>query len=163
MLSEVAASTSQASHATALHEFLTPFSGRLLAAPIGLACLGAADRYLGMLEAMLERWADARNHFELAVELEGRVGGRALLTRTRYWQARSLLAHGGSDDRMLALGILQTVVAETSHLGMHRLNAAATELLGGDRRASASPGATDWRRNQNTSATLRREVSTSGT
>ena len=92
LLAEVAASGESKSHAALLYDLLDPFAGRLLATVIGLACLGSADRYQGMLSTTLERWDDAEAHFERALDLEQRIRGRALLPRTLYWQARFLRA-----------------------------------------------------------------------
>ena len=84
MLVEVAASRGTPRHAAELYELLEPFGGRLLAVILGLACIGSADRYLGMLCTMLERWDDAARHFDRATALETTVRGHALLPRTQY-------------------------------------------------------------------------------
>jgi class 3 adenylate cyclase len=125
---EVAAAGGRSKEAAVLYDLLTPFSGRLLAASLGLGCLGAADRYLGMLSTVLERWNAAENHFEQALSLEERIRGRALLPRTRYWQARFLLARGRPVDAGAANALLEGVVEDTSRLGMRRLRAQAEEL-----------------------------------
>ncbi len=129
LLSEVAASGEADPHAALLYELLEPFAGRLLAAVIGLACLGAADRYLAMLSTTLGRWDDAEAHFERAVDLEQRARGRALVPRTRYWQARFLRARGHPGDDQAARGLLAGVVQDTRELGMRRLCEEAEELL----------------------------------
>ena len=112
-----------------LHDLLTPFAGRLVTAQLGLACLGAGDRYLGMLSTVLERWDDAEAEFERAAVLEASVGGRPLLARTGYWRARFFRARGGPHDAAAADAMLQEVVEETSSLGMQRLRAQAEDLL----------------------------------
>jgi len=48
---EVAASGAPKARAALLYDLLDPFAGRLLAAVIGLACLGAAERYQGIRPA----------------------------------------------------------------------------------------------------------------
>ena len=103
--------------------------GRLLVTVIGLACLGAADRYQGMLSTTLERWDAAEAHFERALDLEQRIRGRALVPRTRYWQARFLQARGGPGDDRSARAILRGVVQDTRELGMRRLGEQAEERL----------------------------------
>lgn len=127
LLAEVAVETGS-SHAPALYEHLAPFRGRLLAATIGLACLGAADRYLGMLSATLRHWDAAEEHFERALAVEERIRGRALSPRTRYWQARFLRARGGPGDDDAAGVILDRVVEETDRLGMPRVHEQAERL-----------------------------------
>jgi hypothetical protein len=129
MLAEIAANSQTGStHAASLLELLTPFRGRLLAVVLGLASLGAADRYLGMLSTLLGRWDEAVGHFEQAVAVEERSRGRALLPRTRYWQARLHVARNDAGDRASAAALLDVVVAETSELGMKRLRQQAEEL-----------------------------------
>ncbi len=129
LLAEVAAAGSSKSHAVVLYELLTPFEGRLLAAVIGLACLGAAERYEGMLATTLERWDDAERHFERALDLERRIRGDALALRTRYWQARFLRARAADGDERTAQTILSEVAEGTSRLGMWPLNRQAEALL----------------------------------
>ena len=128
LLAEVAATTRSESHATLLYDLLEPFAGRLLAAVIGLACLGAADRHLGVLSTTLERWDEAEAHFERALELEQQIRGRALVARTRYWQAVFLRARGRPDDAAVARAILAGVVDDTQELGMRRLREQASQL-----------------------------------
>jgi hypothetical protein len=129
LLAEVAATTGSTSHAALLYDLLEPFAGRLLATVIGLACLGAAERYQGMLSTTLERWDDAEAHFERALALEARIGGRALLARTRYWQARFLRARARPGDESAAGDLLADVVQDTREIGMRRLSEQAAELL----------------------------------
>ena len=80
LLSEVAAVGASSSRVELLSELLEPFAGRLLVTVIGLATVGAADRYRGMLSTTLARWDDAEAHFERVLELEEGIRGR----RARY-------------------------------------------------------------------------------
>ncbi len=129
LLSEVAVDGGDAANAAVLYELLSPFADRLLAALVGLACLGAADRYLGMLCTVLRRWDAAEQHFDRAVALEERIRGAALLVRTRYWQACFLRARGGPGDDRAARALFGSVSDETARLGMARLGAQAAEAL----------------------------------
>jgi class 3 adenylate cyclase len=129
LLAEVAAAGEAKSHAALLYKLLDPFAGRLLATVIGLACLGAAERYQGMLSTTLERWDAAETHFERALDLELRIRGHALVPRTRYWQARFLRARAGPGDDRTARAILGGVVEDTRELGMRRLCEQAEQLL----------------------------------
>ncbi len=128
-LAEVAATVDSRSHAALFYELLQPFAGRLISTVIGLACLGAAERYQGMLSTTLERWDDAEAHFERALELEQRIRGRALLPRTRYWQAKFLRRRARPGDDEAAAGLLGAVLQETQSLGMLRLREQAEHLL----------------------------------
>ena len=131
LLAEVAASGGSKSHAAVLYELLDPFAGRLLATVIGLACLGAAERYQGMLSTTLELWDDAEAHFERALELEQRIRGHALVPRTRYWQAQFLRARARPGDDRTARAILSEVAKDTRELGMRRLSEQTERLLAG--------------------------------
>lgn len=128
MFAEVAATGGTRAHARVLSEMLAPFSGRLLMVVLGPS-IGAADRYLGMLDTVLERWERAESHFERAVELEEGVRGWSLLPRTHYWRARFLAARGQPGDASAAAKLLFDVAADADRLDMRRLVAQAEELL----------------------------------
>jgi hypothetical protein len=129
LLAEVAVRGGCTTQAALLYDLLDPFAGRLLTTVIGLACLGAADRYQGMLSTTLGRWDDAEAHFEHALELEQRIRGHALVPRTRYWQAQFLRARGHPGDERTARVILEGVLGGTERLGMRRLCEQAAESL----------------------------------
>ena len=131
LLSEAASTVGAREPAATLYDLLVPYAGRLASAHLGLACLGATDRYLGMLSTTLERWDAAAAHFERAIVPEERIGAAALLPRTKYWHARLYQARGHGDDDQRAAAMLDDVVEETSRLGMVRLCAQAGELRGG--------------------------------
>ena len=82
--------------------------------------LGASDRALGQLALLGERFDDADVHFRNAVQLEQTIAARPLVARSRYWQARALLARPDpripQADRLLSL-----VVDDADALGMTRL------------------------------------------
>jgi hypothetical protein len=128
LFSEIVAAGREPRHAQFLYELLEPFGGRLVSAVLGLACLGAADRYLGMLSATFGDWESAATHFDRALVLEERIRGTALVLRTRYWQAWSLRARGRAEDDARARTIAAGVVEEARELGMHRLSSLAAEV-----------------------------------
>jgi len=128
MLAEVVASVGTRAQAARIYDLLTPFAGRLLVLVLGLACLGAADRYLGMLSTAIGRWDEAEAHFERALAVEARARGHALLPRTRYWQARLLRERARAGDARMADAILAAVIDDSSRLGMAGLHAEAEAL-----------------------------------
>jgi DNA-binding SARP family transcriptional activator len=89
LLAEVAARVRDVEAAAVLTEQLMPWTGMLVFAPKAAACLGAADRFLGMLAATLGQREQARERFEAAVALEARLGPSPLLARTRAEQAHA--------------------------------------------------------------------------
>jgi DNA-binding CsgD family transcriptional regulator/tetratricopeptide (TPR) repeat protein len=69
-----------------------------------VACYGVADRYLGMLAATLGEPGRAEEHFERAMELNGRMGASTWVAHSAYEYARFLLGRSsGSRDRAQAL------------------------------------------------------------
>ena len=87
---------------------------------------GAVDRYLGMLEGVLGRFADAEAHFDSAIALEERVGAPPLLARTGYWYGRMLLAREHQSDRARASGLLRAAFETAEALGMTACLATST-------------------------------------
>jgi class 3 adenylate cyclase len=120
VLAEVTARLGEGEPAAALYAELAPYAGRIVVVGMGGAVLGASDRALGQLALLGERFDDADDHFTKAVALEQRLGAHALVARSRYWQARALLARRdprvAQADRLLSL-----VVDDADALGMTRL------------------------------------------
>ncbi len=88
LLAEVCAELGDRDRAALLVDLLAPFAGQLIVAATGVACPGAADRYLGMLAAAIGRPEDARHHYEAARILEDSVGAQLLVARTDAALAR---------------------------------------------------------------------------
>jgi hypothetical protein len=84
-------------------------------------CLGAADRYLGIVTSHEQRWDDASRHFEVAIALESQLESAPLVARTRLWYARALVARGRQGDRDRARGLLDAVAVTADELGMDGL------------------------------------------
>jgi DNA-binding CsgD family transcriptional regulator len=68
-----------------------------------VACYGAADRYLGMLAAILGEADRAEQHFERGLELNRRMGAATWLAHTAYEYARFLLTSRRHRARAQAL------------------------------------------------------------
>ena len=96
-LTTTAAIIGEAEAAPVLLEPLLPYSGQLLVIAWGVTCLGAADRYIGMLLSLLGRHDEAIGRFDAALALERRVGSQPFVARTLYWYARALDATGDTD------------------------------------------------------------------
>jgi tetratricopeptide (TPR) repeat protein len=118
ILSDVCAHLGDAERAIQLYDLFSPHSGQLAVAGIGIACLGAVDRFLGMLAATNGDWEKAEAHYDAALALESRIESAPLLARTRTWYARMLLARHDAGDEQRARALLSTARATAESLGM---------------------------------------------
>ncbi|HUQ39313.1 MAG TPA: BREX system ATP-binding domain-containing protein [Acidimicrobiales bacterium] len=124
-LSSAAAILGAGGHAAVLLGLFRGHAGRLVVSAGGAICLGAADRYLGMLAMTSGRPDEAAEHFRRAIALESRVASPPNLARTRLWYGRLLAA----DDPIAARPLLQDASATAADLGMVAVAAAANGLL----------------------------------
>ena len=118
LMSEVCSVLEDPARAEVLLELFRPYSGLLVVYAGGSHSSGAVDRYLGMLESVLGRFADAEAHLQAAAALEERVGAPPLLARTRYWYGRMLLAREHQGDRARASDLLRAAFGTAEALGM---------------------------------------------
>lgn len=128
LLAEACAVLADNERATALHGLLTPHSGHLIVAGVGVICAGAADRFLAMLEATTHRWSDAEEHFEAALALEQSVNSPAFMAHTRYWYARCLAERGEAQDGRSSR-LLHEALDTATALGMEDLSRRVRSLL----------------------------------
>jgi DNA-binding CsgD family transcriptional regulator/tetratricopeptide (TPR) repeat protein len=96
-LADAASAVAHQGVASLVYPLLAPLAGRNVMIGHGVACYGAADRYLGMLAATLGDTDDAASHFEAALHLNRQMGADTWLAHTAYGYGRMLLAHGDSD------------------------------------------------------------------
>jgi DNA-binding CsgD family transcriptional regulator len=87
----------------------------------GVACYGAADRYLGMLATTLSDWEVAEGHFDSALDLNRRMGADPWLAHTAYEYGRMLLARGRAEDASRAAPLLTDAAALAERIGMPTL------------------------------------------
>jgi uncharacterized protein HemY len=83
---------------------LAPLTGTNVMIGHGVACYGAADRYLGMLTATLGDRDSAARYFESALTLDEKMGAITWLAHTSYQYGRLQLAAGdiAHGERLLA-------------------------------------------------------------
>jgi hypothetical protein len=117
LLAEACTVLNDADRAAALYDRLEPHSGHLIVAGVGVICLGAADRFLAMLESTTHRWSDAERHFEAALALEQRIKAAPFVAHTRYWYARSL-AQRDEPDKDRSAQLLTAALHTARSLGM---------------------------------------------
>jgi tetratricopeptide (TPR) repeat protein len=109
-----------------LRELLEPFAGQLIVIS-RVFTFGAADRYLGMLDAVADRDDDAERRFAAALELERRAGAEPAVARTRLAQAQLVLKRG---DREQAAEYLRESLEIAERLDMAAVSAEVRTLLG---------------------------------
>jgi DNA-binding CsgD family transcriptional regulator/tetratricopeptide (TPR) repeat protein len=96
-LADAASAVAHQAVASLVYPLLAPLAGRNVMIGHGVACYGAADRYLGMLAATLGDTDDAASHFEAALHLDRQMGADTWLAHTAYEYGRMLVAQGDSD------------------------------------------------------------------
>ena len=97
-LTDAATAVGHREVAALVYPLLAPLSGTNLMIGHGVACYGAADRYLGMLASTLGDTDRAASHFNAALELNRRMGANTWLAHTAYEYGRMLL-RGKDTDR----------------------------------------------------------------
>jgi tetratricopeptide (TPR) repeat protein len=117
-LAEACAYLGDRRRAALLYDLLLPYRERCLVMGQSGGCAGALARYLGQLAATLERWEDAADHFERALEIHIRLGARPLLAHTRHEYAAALLERGRPEDRERADAMLAQALGAADELGM---------------------------------------------
>jgi class 3 adenylate cyclase len=103
--------------ATLLYDLVRPFEGTCLFFATATT-YGCADRHLGNLAAMVERFDDATRHFEQALAFERRMGARTWLARAQIDYARMCLTRGAAGDTEHALQLLSESLATSQALGL---------------------------------------------
>ena len=100
---------------------LEPYAGTVVVVGYGVACYGAADRYLGMLAATVGDWEVAETRFEAALDLNRHMGAATWLAHTAYEYGRMLLARGRAEDADRAGLLLTEAAALAGRIGMPTL------------------------------------------
>jgi DNA-binding CsgD family transcriptional regulator/tetratricopeptide (TPR) repeat protein len=124
-LADAAGAIAHEEVASLVYPMLAPLAGTNVMIGHGVACYGAADRYLGMLAATLGDTDSATRHFEAAIKLNRQMGASTWLAHTAYEYGRMLLGRGDSahGEQLLAEAAL---LAET--VGMPTLIARVRDL-----------------------------------
>lgn len=120
-LSEVCAYLGDRERAAILYQLLRPYDGRNIVIGSYSGSLGAAARYLALLALTMSDWQTAERHFEDALAMNERMGGRPWLAHTQYEYGRMLLARGDSQDRDRAQTLLSAALETATDLGMASL------------------------------------------
>jgi DNA-binding CsgD family transcriptional regulator len=104
-----------------LYERLLPYEGRNIVVSEGVASVGAASLYLGVLSAASRRMHDAERHFRAAIEFNGRVRGKPWLAHAQFELAVLLLSRRRAGDRREASDLLRKALGLARDAGLRRL------------------------------------------
>ena len=80
--------------AAPIYEQLLAFEGQNMVIGSAVMCYGAADRMLGALATVMQRWDDAERHLENALVLNRRLGSPTWIAHTLYERARLAVRRG---------------------------------------------------------------------
>jgi DNA-binding CsgD family transcriptional regulator len=112
-----------------LYELLQPYEGRNIVVSEGVAAVGAASQFLGMLAATARRFDEAERHLDDAIALNTRTGGRPWLAYSQYEMARLLLTRRRPGDRKKAGEHLRAALGIARDAGMRGLQDQIERIL----------------------------------
>ena len=125
--------------AATLYEQLRPFARRNVVHDLLRTYSGSVSLHLALLAQAMGRLDAAARHFEDALEINARIGGRPFLALTLYEYARMLVERGRAGDRRRAVALLDQSLALGDELGLAESRRARTVEL--RRRAAERPPA----------------------
>jgi len=137
-LTDACAAVGDEAFAALLLPELEPYAGTIVVVGNGVACYGAADRYLAMVSATLGDWEVAEARFDAALDLNRSMGAPTWLAHTAYEYGRMLHARGRPEDADLRASMLTEAGALAKHIGMPTL-LARIDKLGGAAVATTAP------------------------
>jgi hypothetical protein len=120
-VAETAALLGDIESAARLYELMSVYQHMTITAGIVTVCYGAASRYLGMLAATLGEFDKAEAHFEHALEMNARIGGRPWLAHTKAEYALLLRRRGGKGVGGRAEALANEAWEIAAELDMDRL------------------------------------------
>jgi DNA-binding CsgD family transcriptional regulator len=138
-LADACALVGDAALAEELYTELTLYAGGIVTVGHGVACYGAADRFLGMVAATAGERDLARAHLESALAIDRGMGAWTWLAHTQYHLGR-LLAAGPADDRADGRTLLDAAARLAGRIGMPVLLGRIRTQAGAPARAPAPDG-----------------------
>ncbi|KKK82898.1 hypothetical protein LCGC14_2798790, partial [marine sediment metagenome] len=120
-LTETCVVLGDARRAAALYELMLPNAGQAVVVGVAATCNGSASRPLGQLAATMERWEEAEEHFQDALDMNTKMGARPWVAQTQHDYASMLLARDEPGDREKALELLTQALDAAQELGMKTL------------------------------------------
>jgi DNA-binding CsgD family transcriptional regulator/tetratricopeptide (TPR) repeat protein/type II secretory pathway predicted ATPase ExeA len=126
-LADACAVVGDAEFAAELYARLAPHSGSIVTVGHGVACYGAVDRYLGMVAATMGEDDLAGDHFELALDVNRRMGADTWVAHTAYEYGR-LLRRGGDGPGSRGGELLLEAGSLADRIGMPALKSRVLAL-----------------------------------
>jgi tetratricopeptide (TPR) repeat protein len=120
VLADVVSTVNDTDTARTLYDRLTPHSSSHIVAAWGALIDGSVSHYLGMLASTLNMLDVARNHFELAIEHNRRLGAPALTARSSLHLAALLLRTGYRADIDTAHSLAKMAAGIFTSLKLHK-------------------------------------------
>jgi hypothetical protein len=100
-----------------LYGCISPFADRN--ATLGSTTyLGSASHHLGVLATTLQRWDEAEQHFETALEKQKAMAARGFVALTQQCYANMLLERGGRSDEDRSRGLAEEAAITATELGL---------------------------------------------
>lgn len=143
VLSYLADATFATNHSTMAKtclSLLSPYENLLIYVP-GLACYGSADRYIGKLHEVLDQRAEARLHYERALDVDTHAGWDTWIAHSSFSLGQLLMRSDEPADRARGTELLDQAAETAKGLGMTALasRCASAQRLGADVSASPPP------------------------
>jgi tetratricopeptide (TPR) repeat protein len=120
-LAEVATRLGDEARCERLYKLLLPYRDLTITAGVTTVCVGAADRYLGLLASALGDWEIAEAHFRDAIALEERMRAGPWLAHTQHELADMLERRSIGSDIEIA-DLREKVLEAASQFGMKALH-----------------------------------------
>jgi DNA-binding CsgD family transcriptional regulator len=125
--------------AAELYPALLPYAGGIVTIGHGVACYGAADRYLGVVADVAGDRELACEHLEAALAVDREMGAWTWLAHTEYHLGR-LLCAGPRDDRARGRSLLDDAAGLAERIGMPTLLQRIRSQAGAPARRPAPDG-----------------------
>jgi DNA-binding CsgD family transcriptional regulator/tetratricopeptide (TPR) repeat protein len=127
-LADACAAVGDGELAALVYRELAPLARGNVVVGHGVACYGAADRFLGLLAATSGDHDRAVAHFEAALEMNRRMGAHTWVAHTLFAYGRTLRMRDRRADRPRAAELLTEAAALAGRIGMPALLARAQAL-----------------------------------
>ncbi len=128
-LAEVCVYLGDAERAALLYDILHGSAGMNLLGDSSGPCMGSADRLLGNLAMVMEKWEVAQRHFEAALAMDAATGWQVWLAHTRHDYAKMLHRRAKAGDLDRARALLADALAQSTTLGMQALTPRIQALI----------------------------------